>query len=185
MTDLTHNSLTELLSRACAETCAAECHGFLCGQLCAADSPDEDLWQELLDLQTRAEAVVEHCYAEVRSLAWNMESDLQSPELSFALLLPDDECPLSERVAALGDWCHGFLNGFGMAGGRAGIELDDDCRDLLEDLGVICRASAEEPGDGSEDDLMQVVEYVRVGIMTIYEEYRRGADERRPAEVLH
>jgi len=185
MTELTHSDLSDLLSRAGAETCASECHGFLCGQLCAAEFPDEDLWMELLDLQTRDDDLANHCYAEVRRLATDIESDLQSQDFSFRLLLPDEDSDLEERVDALGEWCHGFLNGFGLMEGRAGRELDEDCRELLEDLGVICRVSAGEPEDGDEEHLIQVAEYVRVGIMTIYEGYRRNQDESRHAEVLH
>jgi hypothetical protein len=185
MTELTHGSLTELFSGAGAETCASECHGFLCGQLCAAGSPDEELWKELLDLQTRDETLAERCYAEVRDLVQDIGSDLESPGMCFQLLLPDDEAALADRVDALGDWCHGFLNGFGLAGGRAGVDLGDDCRELLEDIGIICRMSAEEPADDDEEHLMHVVEYVRVGVLTIYEECRRGIDERRAAGVLH
>jgi hypothetical protein len=185
MTELTHSNLSDLLSRAGAKTCASECHGFLCGQLCAAELPDEDLWMEFLDLQTRDDTVAEHCHAEIRALARDIEASLRSDDLAFQLLLPDDNHGLAERVDALGDWCHGFLNGFGLAGGRAGMELDEDCRELLDDFGVICRVSAEEPGDGDEENLMQVVEYVRMGVLTIYEEYRRGAELRRSEELLH
>jgi yecA family protein len=185
MTELTHTSLSDLLSRAGAETCASEFHGFLCGQLCAAESADEDLWVELLDLQTRDDVLAERCYAEARRLAVGVDSDLRSQDFSFRLLLPDEDSDLAERVDALGEWCHGFLNGFGLVEGRAGAELDEDCRELLDDFSVICRVSAGEPEDGDEEHLFQVVEYVRVGVMTIYEEYRRGQDERRSAEVLH
>jgi len=185
MTEITHSSLTNLLSRAGAETCASECHGFLCGQLCAAEWADEDLWMELLDLQTRDDALAERCYAEVRALVEAIDVDLRSPDLSFRLLLPDDETDLEERVDALGEWCHGFLNGFGLAEGRSGGELDEECRELLEDLGVICRVGAGEPEDGDEEHLVQVAEYVRVGVLGLYEEYRRNIEERRPVEVLH
>jgi uncharacterized protein YgfB (UPF0149 family) len=185
MTELTHSRFADLLSRAGAETGASECHGFLCGQLCAAEAPDEDLWAELLDLQTRDEMLAERCHAEVRRLVQDLESELRSSELSFRLLLPDEERTLAERVDALGDWCHGFLNGFGLVSGQLGVELGEDCRELLEDMGVICRVSAGDPEDGDEEHLLQVVEYVRVGVMTIYEEYRRVAEERRPAGMLH
>ena len=185
MTEITHSSFSDLLSRAGADTCASECHGFLCGQLCAAESPDEYLWIELLDLQTRDEMLAERCHAEVRRLIRGIESDLRSPDLDFQLLLPEDRTALAERVDALGEWCHGFLNGFGLVGGRVGLEPDEECRELLEDMGVICRVSAEEPEDGDEEHLMQVVEYVRVGVMTLYEEYRRRAEQRLPAGMLH
>lgn len=185
MTAFTHSSLSRLLSRAGAEARASECHGFLCGQLCAAGSTDEDLWMEFLDLQSRDDELVEHCHGEIRGLLLDLDQELQSPDLAFSPLLPDDDRALAERVAALGDWCSGFLNGFGLVSGLQEAEIAQDCRELLEDLGAISRVGADEPDDGDEEHLMQVVEYVRVGVLTLYVESRRNADEHGAAGVLH
>ena len=38
---------------------------------------------------------------------------LRSPDFEFEPLLPADDVPLAERVAALAAWCGGFLYGFG------------------------------------------------------------------------
>ena len=35
-------------------------------------------------------------------------------DCTFVVMLPGDEAPLAERSAALGQWCQGFLGGFGL-----------------------------------------------------------------------
>jgi hypothetical protein len=49
--------------------------------------------------------------------------------------------------------------------------LPDDIKELIDDLISISRiAPTDENNDANENDYAQLVEYVRVGIMTIYEE---------------
>ena len=76
------------------------------------------------------------------------------------LLLPSDDAPLAERAVALGQWCQGFLAGFGLtAGDRA---LSSEAMEVLQDLSAIAQIqdSLEESEDG-ETDYMEVMEYLR------------------------
>ena len=112
---LNYRGLTELLLRAGAEAGAAECHGFLCGQICGAEWLDEDLWMEFIDAHSRDGAAAEECLAELRMLAAAIREQIGSPEFEFELLLPDEDSPIAERVNELGNWCQGFLSGIGAA----------------------------------------------------------------------
>jgi uncharacterized protein len=42
-----------------------------------------------------------------------VKGELTSDDMTVVLLLPTDDAPLTERAAALGQWCQGFLSGFG------------------------------------------------------------------------
>lgn len=186
---LEYDELDNLLGRVKAEPCAAECHGFLCGQICVAGYADTEQWHDYLALQAGDADLDRACYDEIHSLIGELYVLMGSPDFDFRLLLPDDTAPFGERVEALAEWCHGFLNGFGMNRDTRAAMLNEECEDLIEDLSRICRVGAGE--DGLEEDeqaLVELTEYVRLGVMSLYETLRpdTGVDATagRP-EVLH
>jgi hypothetical protein len=163
--------LSELLSRIQAKVCASECHGFLCGQVCASGVPEEEIWQEFLNVQSEDDDLVYESYALIHTLIREISEHMHSPELEFHLFLPNGESPLQDRVAALTDWCHGFLNGFGLGTGLRGEAFSEDCREVLTDYTKICQMVLDEETD-EEDEwaLEDLIEYVRMGAVLIFEE---------------
>ena len=166
------------LSAAGAGVGAAECHGFLCGQLCSLQLPAEELWQEFLDLRTPDAARTEGCHEHVRHLLNETRRQLASDEFDFQLLLPDDDTGVPERVQALAGWCRGFLSGLGLVEDLPARVLGDELQEWLRDVEMIGRAGTDEADADDEMALMQVMEHVRAGVMLIREELRvYGIDE--------
>ena len=182
---LSYLALSQLLSRAGAEAGAAECHGFLCGQLCVAAVPDEDLWMEFLDVRTPDQDLEYECYEEIRNLMSEIELQLQSLDFIFEIMLPSDEVDLHDRVDALGEWCHGFLNGFALVDESVRPALSDDGREWLKDLGLICRAGVDEAEEEDEQALTEIVEYIRSGVMMLFEETRVDVSAPESGGLLH
>lgn len=126
--------------------------------------PDRRSWRVCLGaegamLETTLERVVE-----------TTRRALEAPDLSFDLMLPSDEATLPVRAEALAQWCRGFLFGLGNSGlTEAG--LSGECRELVEDMDMISRARAE-LSDGEEFALMELIEYVRIGTLSVYHELR-------------
>ncbi len=90
---------------------------------------------------------------------------------SLKLMLPDDEVELSQRTAALGQWCYGFLTGFGSAG-KADRVLTEDVEEGLRDLAAIAQIAVEDgEDDADEADFAEVSEYVRMLAASLYLEY--------------
>ena len=83
--------------------------------------------------------------------------------------------PLHERSDALSDWCTGFLFGLGLAGKDVTEVLSDDAREVVADLTEFTRLDTEEEsGEGAEKAFAEIVEYLRVGVLLIYEELARA-----------
>ncbi|NIW23555.1 MAG: UPF0149 family protein [Gammaproteobacteria bacterium] len=164
----------------------AEFHGGICGLLCASGPGAAALWIRQSDggetpVTGEAETAREQLH-EAEAETWRL---LNSPEFEFEPLLPPVEADLAERVSALALWCQGFLTGLGLGGVRA-EDLDtgdDDGRrnatiaEIVADFVEISRAHV-----GSEDladadradfDLVEIIEYVRVGTQLVFEELRR------------
>ena len=183
---LDYNDLNEVLQRSQAQVDAAECHGFLSAQICIAGTADEELWREFLDLQTDDSSLIKECYAEVQLLMENIVGDIQSETLDFQLLMPDDDVTLVQRVNALGDWCYGFLNGFGVSEAESIRPLSPECREVLEDMTKISKVGLEDDADESDEKaLMELIEYVRVGVMMMFEEFHPEIKQGFETGTLH
>lgn len=168
--------LGAMLQDADAAVGAAECHGFLCGQLCGPTQPDDTMWQEFLDLRTSDDRVAEECYRQVRGLMQDTRRQMWAEDFDFRLCLPDEDAGMAGRVEALAAWCQGFLTGFGLAPGAPVRMLSPDAQEWLGDMDMIARAGADEPDADDELALVQVEDHVRTGVMLIIEEMRAFSD---------
>ena len=174
----------------------AELHGMLCGKLSGGQRLPANEWlaQALIfmdiitseeegvvgDPEGRGQAAMARLYPVTLA-------QLQDDQLGFQLLLPSDEVDLERRSQALGEWCHGFLTGFGSAGLAAGTKFSEESADCLRDLAAIAQI-----GDGAEEDegeaeshLAQIEEYVRMAVLTLFMEFgnRPAGDTDQP--LLH
>lgn len=92
-------------------------------------------------------------------------------DFDFALLLPDDDAPISERAMAIGLWCSGFLSGFGETGRQLDVNDKSDVHEAMRDLASIAAMTDDVPeGEENEADLMEIVEFVRVSTLLIFAE---------------
>lgn len=178
--------LNELLLQAQADASAAGCHGFLCGQICVIGMPEEELWQEYLDIQSDNDTLVFQCYQEIHQLVTDIAELIQSSDLDFTIMLPDDDSTLADRLQALSEWCEGFMNGFGLGTAQGGLPLTEDCQEIVDDYSKISRVGLEDTGEESEEqDLMELIEYVRVGALLIFDEMCPGLSTEQRPEFLH
>ncbi len=162
--------LDSLLVRVEAEAYAAECHGFICGQICVTGEADELIWQEFLDVQAEDDSLIRTCYGEVTQLVAKTLAQLHSAEFGLQLLLPDDAVSIALRAEALGNWCHGFLNGYGVSESESPAGVSEECNEVLEDFTQICRLGIDNKDTEDENSLMQLQEYVRMGVILIFED---------------
>lgn len=181
---LDFTELSELLQNFGALLGAAELHGLLVGQLAAGKRLSRSEWlrvaNEQGDLSQNPDEVAGDRLQDFYRLTLTA---LQSGEINFQLLLPDDENVLSERVENLGQWCQGFLTGFGLAG--SALKIDAELAEGLRDLSAIAQIGANEDEadlDSSESDFFSICEYVRLLAVEIFWNHNAAASAPRAAE---
>jgi uncharacterized protein YgfB (UPF0149 family) len=75
---------------------------------------------------------------------------------------------LSERLAAVGEWCSNYLSGLA-EGMEDDLAISEDGKEALGDLGAIGQISVEfENDDDGERDYTELVEYVRLAVQVIF-----------------
>ena len=145
---------------------AAELQGLTCGHLCAGTRFGRDDY---------ATAVTEWLGREppdeIVGLCAEMLLQLEDAGMSFALLLPDDDSPVAQRVSELTAFCKGFLAGFGLAGRLSKDEVSEGLTEVLSDMAEIAQASeGVEDGEENESDFSVIAEHVRVGVLIAFSE---------------
>jgi yecA family protein len=91
----------------------------------------------------------------------------------FALLLPDDETDLPERIQALADWSQGFVSGLNFIGVKLENNTEGDIGEALNDLVKISclQFEAEELSDeDAENAYMELSEYAKIAVLLLHAE---------------
>jgi len=164
----------------------SELHGLLCGKLAGGAQLTEISWLldavEFLDFIAAPDEQVRHALSR---LFHSTNSQLQG-EFNLKLMLPDDDNQLSERARALSEWCHGFLSGFGSVDHQGKREISEEAEEMLQDLASIVQIQVDDEEDepSAEADYMEVTEYVRVVVSSLYFEFAAEQDPaRNPATM--
>ncbi|HFD92540.1 MAG TPA: hypothetical protein ENJ22_04565 [Gammaproteobacteria bacterium] len=178
----------------------AECHGLLCGLWCAMGGVSLTAWERLMRNELPDEqgavaqggGVTEGASPEEKVMQRVFDetvAQLENPAFGLRLLLPDDEQPLAVRTEALADWCKGFLFGLAVGGVKDQHQTPPSVQEVIKDFTEITRAYHEDEEDSELDEVafMEVMEYVRVGAMLVYEELQaeRREVQQRDDQLLH
>lgn len=172
-TNSPYTAFAALLSSGGHPVSPAELHGLLLGRSCTGAGFDADSW--LADAAHLLEAEpAENVRNALIGLQEMVKAELTGEDITIVLLLPGDDAPLTERAVALGQWCQGFLDGFGLNSG--GLTLSTEAKEVLQDLTAISQVqdALEESEDG-ESDYMEVMEYLRVAPLLLYTELAKPA----------
>jgi uncharacterized protein YgfB (UPF0149 family) len=159
----------------------AAVHGLLIGQLCSGVvQPDPEDLGELLEHELLP--VVRKL---MDRLAREANVQLGGLEYAFQPLLPDDEAVLSARVHALGLWCEHFTTGFAAGYLRPESDLSREAREILHDFGELACLTEDQNqvDEQDEEDFMELVEYVRMAAITLYQQLvgtRAPQDDEEP-----
>lgn len=179
----------DALSGADTEVHPSECHGLMCGLLCAAEQFPEEQWlKEVLGEAKSAAALVTACAKTLKATREETERQLLANEFEFVPLLPDDEEPLQARGEALAGWCRGFLYGLALGGMDDGAARSTEVQEVLGDFTDFTRLEVDGPDidpDASESDYAEIVEYLRAGVMLVHSELRFRFERPAADETLH
>lgn len=161
-------SFANLLATSGQPVSPAELHGLLLGRSCAGAGFDPQSW--LADAaELLGDTVPDNLQQALIGLQEMVRAELTGSDMAVVLLLPPDEAALPERAEALGEWCQGFLDGFGMT--ISDQALSAEAMEVLQDLASIAQVqSALDESEDGESDYMEVMEYLRVAPLLLFTE---------------
>ncbi|MDP3705422.1 MAG: UPF0149 family protein [Legionellaceae bacterium] len=162
----------------------SELHGVLCGYLAAGAHREGEGYLRSLMLNRTEESDREAARA-IFSVYTVSQQQITNFGFEFQLMLPDDHEPLYDRARAFSEWCEGFSQGITIAG----IDLDalksDEAQEAVQHMVEFADLDydALEVNEEDERALMEVVEYTRMAILSIYTDIL--ADKLGGTETAH
>jgi hypothetical protein len=165
-----HEDLSQLLQAVEAEIDAAETHGILCGSLCHRAATFD--WRTL----AFGPGVMppDELLEALDALAQDTIKQLQGEEFDFSPLLPSLDEPFERQLEALSDWCHGFLLGVshGWKNKSSPWAPGSEAAEFIQDVLRIAEGVDAQADETNARALVEIVEYLRVGVQTLFDEAR-------------
>ncbi|WP_322803136.1 YecA family protein [Vibrio alfacsensis] len=178
----------ELKSASLAVT-PAELHGLLVGMLSGGLAINDQTWQPILfDYTNEGMGWPATALACADSVFKVTVRELTGTSMELEFLLPDE--PGEEGLFALADSLSEFVNHFISGLGLAGIALNkasDDAKEALADLEEIAKLGIDEDDDFGEQAqlLEQVIEHVKVCVLTIHAEFGARPESSDSQTTIH
>lgn len=164
----------------------SEVHGAITGLLCGGTSttcrewvgPLSDFYHQGLDFPAEILTFIEHLFKHVAQ-------SLRQDDVSFQLMIPDDDAPLSLRAVALAGWTQGFLLGFGCNKGVL-ADASDDVNEVVRDFAEICKMAADiDQSEEDESAFYEIFEYVRISAVMCFSELGENVNNGGDKITLH
>ncbi len=169
-----YDEINEQLSGAGMEIGPAEVHALICGLICGDFETSLQLMQQELFRDSDAhEPQVQECKSTLLQMHAEIREQLEDPVMGFRLMLPDDDIRSDERARQLVNWCQGYLFGFGISARDNELKMSDMAQETLADISELTRLDVESVDADDEEQRQQMnelEEYLRVAVMTIYED---------------
>ncbi len=151
----------------------AETQGFALGLLAAGVAEPLKIWQEELYSEfDPGDVLAGECRAVLDRVFASVFAGRERGSMQLTLLLPQDIMVDAARLAAVRDWCQGFLFGIGLGGPALNARLSQQARELLRDFAEFTRLDTENVENTEENRaaLIEIEEYLREGVMLIQDE---------------
>lgn len=160
----------------------SQAHGLICGLLCGITKKDV-AWEALVtggEESARTHEVLQNLFEK-------SAKQLSDFLFEFQLVLPPDTEALPVRAEALTLWCQGYLTGLKFVEVKIVNREPSEITEAINDLIEIAKMNYEEVVASEEDEAayIELVEYVRVASILIYQDMRERDDTQKKASTNH
>lgn len=165
-------AMEDALLRVDADFSAAEVHGINSAVLSINSNYDFQALKTQLIPGDERDIHYQEVSRQLADMYTTTLEQLNASDLQFVLLQPDDQDSLQSRLEALQKWCQGFAYGLALSGLKSMEDLPEDSREWTQDV-IKIGASGEfdlDDEEASEAALMDINEFLRVGILMMNEE---------------
>lgn len=149
----------------------AELAGMLHGLVGHGFVPEAGRWpQQMSDFLANGEVLGQQAEDELEQIIAFTQKDYQPESFTIELLIPEDDSPIDQRAQALGEWCQGYLTGYGLI--KQEKELDDAAQEALRDMSEIAKIDFSIDDENSEElesAFVTISEHVKMSAQIIFQ----------------
>ncbi len=167
----------------------SELHGLLTGMLSGGLSLTDKSWQPLIfDYTNEGMGWPDKALTLAQQTLDATIKEVTGSDMELSLLLPDEEASatLFDMVDGVADWVNHFISGLGLVGTDL-KKASKQAKEALNDLEEIAKLGIDEEDDMQEQALLleQVIEHVKVCVLTIHAEFGQKPTQQESAPTIH
>jgi yecA family protein len=182
-----YEAVAVTLQSASLSVTPAELHGLLIGMLSGGLALNDKSWQALLfDYTNDGMGWPDSALQRAETLLKGSAEQLTGNGMELDLLLPADDEELMLQADALSELVNHFISGIGLVNTSL-QSMPEDVKEALGDLEEIAKLGIDEDDDMDEqaDLLEQVIDHVKVCVLTIHAQYGKKPDAEQKAPTIH
>ncbi|NVK21937.1 MAG: UPF0149 family protein [Kangiellaceae bacterium] len=162
--------INELCQNHFPDLMPSELAGMLHGLLGHGFVVEEGRWQQQMsEFLTSGEPMGYEAEKALEQLLAFTQKDYQADSFSIDLLIPEDDYPLEQRAKAIGEWCQGYLTGYGLV--KQSKTLSGDAQEAIQDLSEISKIEfdlEEQDAEELESAFVTIAEHVKMSSQIIF-----------------
>ena len=167
----------------------AELHGLLTGMLSGGLNLNDKSWQPLIFDYTNEGMGWPDKALMLAQQTWDATiQEMTDTNMELSLLLPDEEASASlfDMADGVADWVNHYISGLGLVATEL-KKASSETKEALADLEEIAKLGIDEEDDQQEQAtlLEQVIEHVKVCVLTIHAEFGQKPTQPQSAPTIH
>ena len=184
---MNHEKFKSILGEHDFTATASEIHGLLTGLIAGGMfKGSDDFLIHMAELFNNGLSIKGSLKSATQTLANDIFDQFESEDMSFELLLLDEDETLTDQASELLNWVQYFLVGFGF-NKRDLKAASNDLREIIEDFTNITRMDTElEDNNESQADFYEIVEFIRISAVLCHQEFGKQVNEpKSPNKTIH
>lgn len=184
---MNHQSLVSILGEHDFTATASEVHGLLTGLIAGGMFKGSvDYLEHLSELFNNGLSLKGSLKKAVDDMTVEIFGQFESEDMSFELLLLDEEESLTDQATELLNWIQYFLVGFGL-NQRDLKTASNELREIIEDFTDITRMDTElEDNNENQANFYEIVEFIRISSVLCHQEFGKQVNTNKPTDkTLH
>ncbi|GAK85222.1 putative conserved exported protein precursor [Vibrio ponticus] len=167
----------------------SELHGLLTGMLSGGLSLTDKSWQPLIfDYTNEGMGWPDKALTLAQQTLDATIKEMTGTDMELSLLLPDEEASASlfDIADGVADWVNHFISGLGLVAADL-KKASSQAKEALSDLEEIAKLGIDEEDDMQEQAVLleQVVEHIKVCVLTIHAEFGQKPNQQEAAPTIH
>lgn len=181
-----HEQLNTILNEHDFTATASEMHGLLTGLIAGGMFKESnDYLHHMAELFNNGLTVKGSLKSAAQELVSEIFDQFESEDMSFELLLLDEDETLSDQAVELLNWVQYFLVGFGF-NQRDLKTASNELREIIEDFTNITRMDTElDDSNETQADFYEIIEFIRVSAILCHQEYGKQVNKGNNNDTVH
>lgn len=181
-----HEQLNAILNEHDFTATASELHGLLTGLVAGGMFKESnDYLHHMAELFNNGLTVKGSLKSASEQLVNEIFDQFESEDMSFELLLLDEDESLSDQAVELLNWVQYFLVGFGF-NQRDLKTASNELREIIEDFTNITRMDTElDDSNETQADFYEIIEFIRVSAILCHQEYGKQVNKDNNTNTVH